>query len=96
MNGNLGVYFHIPFCRSKCAYCDFCSTAKWDDKYMDAYLEALIRQLGDFFLPGGSYTVDTVYIGGGTPSVFGGKRLAKLLKALSKKVSLTRTCEITV
>ena len=96
MNGNLGVYFHIPFCRSKCAYCDFCSTSRWDDKTMDAYLEALIRQLGDFFLPGGSYTVDTVYIGGGTPSVFGGKRLAKLLKALSKKVSLTRTCEITV
>ena len=96
MNGNLGVYFHIPFCRSKCAYCDFCSTAKWDDRYMDAYLEALIRQMGDFFLPGGSYTVDTVYIGGGTPSVMGGKRLAKLLKALSKKVTLTRNCEITV
>ncbi len=96
MNGTLGVYFHIPFCRSKCAYCDFCSTSRWDDKLMDAYLEALIRQLGDFFLPGGKYTVDTVYIGGGTPSVFGGKRLAKLLKALDKKVSLTRTCEITV
>ena len=96
MNGNLGVYFHIPFCRSKCAYCDFCSTSQWDDKLMDAYLEALIRQWGDFFLPGGSYTVDTVYIGGGTPSVFGGKRLAKLLKALEKRVTLTRTCEITV
>ena len=96
MNGNLGVYFHIPFCRSKCAYCDFCSTSQWDDKLMDAYLEAIIRQLGDFFLPGGKYTVDTVYIGGGTPSVFGGKRLAKLLKALNKHVELTRTCEITV
>ena len=96
MNGNLGVYFHIPFCRAKCAYCDFCSTSQWDDKLMDAYLEALIGQLGDFFLPGGNYTVDTVYIGGGTPSVFGGKRLAKLLKALNKRVSLTRTCEITV
>ena len=96
MNGNLGVYFHIPFCRSKCAYCDFCSTSSWDDKRMDAYLEALIRQLEDFFLPGGRYPVDTVYIGGGTPSVFGGKRLAKLLKALAKKVTLTRNCEITV
>lgn len=96
MNSNLGVYFHIPFCRAKCAYCDFCSTSQWDDKLMDAYLEALIGQLGDFFLPGGNYVVDTVYIGGGTPSVFGGKRLAKLLKALNKRVSLTRTCEITV
>ena len=52
MSGDLGVYFHIPFCRSKCAYCDFCSTAKWDDKLMDTYLEALLRQLDDFFLPG--------------------------------------------
>ena len=96
MNGNLGVYFHIPFCRSKCAYCDFCSTSSWDDKRMDAYLEALIRQLEDFFLPGGRYPVDTVYIGGGTPSVFGGKRLARLLKALEKRVTLARSCEITV
>ena len=96
MNGNLGVYFHIPFCRSKCAYCDFCSTSSWDDKRMDAYLEALIRQLEDFFLPGGRYPVDTVYIGGGTPSVFGGKRLARLLKALEKRVTLARSCETTV
>lgn len=96
MNGSLGVYLHIPFCRSKCAYCDFCSTSNWDDHRMDAYLEALIRQLGDFFLPGGKYPVDTVYIGGGTPSVFGGRRLAKLLKALEKRVSLSRSCEITV
>lgn len=96
MNGNLGVYFHIPFCRSKCAYCDFCSTSSWDDKRMDAYLEALIRQLEDFFLSGGRYPVDTVYIGGGTPSVFGGKRLARLLKALEKRVTLARSCEITV
>ena len=96
MSGDLGVYFHIPFCRSKCAYCDFCSTAKWDDKLMDTYLEALLRQLDDFFLPGGKYTVDTVYIGGGTPSVFQGKRIAKLLKQLGKRADLTRNCEITV
>ena len=90
MSGDLGVYFHIPFCRSKCAYCDFCSTAKWDDKLMDTYLEALLRQLDDFFLPGGKYTVDTVYIGGGTPSVFQGKRIAKRLKQLGKRADLTR------
>lgn len=96
MSGPLGVYFHIPFCRSKCAYCDFCSTAVWDDRLMDAYLAALLRQLEEFFLPGGSYPVDTVYIGGGTPSVFGGKRLAALLKALSRRASLLPGCEITV
>lgn len=96
MNRPLGVYFHIPFCRSKCAYCDFCSTAQWDDGMMDAYLAALIRQMDDFFIPGGKYPVDTVYLGGGTPSVFGGKRIARLLSALEKRASLTRSAEITV
>lgn len=96
MNSKLGVYFHIPFCKSKCAYCDFCSTTRWDENLLDEYLAALLRQLEDFFLPGGNYPVDTVYIGGGTPSVFGGKRLAALLKALSKRVQLDRYAEITV
>jgi putative oxygen-independent coproporphyrinogen III oxidase len=63
---------------------------------MDAYLAALIRQMDDFFIPGGKYPVDTVYLGGGTPSVFGGKRIAKLLSALEKRASLTRGAEITV
>lgn len=96
MNQKLGVYFHIPFCKSRCAYCDFCTTAQWDAQLMDDYLAALLRQLEDFFLPGGEYPVDTVYIGGGTPSVFGGKRLATLLKALSRRVRLDRHAEITV
>lgn len=63
---------------------------------MDAYLEALLRQLDDFFISGGKYDVNTVYIGGGTPSVFGGKRLSKLLKTVDKKVTLSRNAEITV
>lgn len=96
MSGTLGVYIHIPFCRSKCAYCDFCSTAQWDDRLMDDYLAALLRQLEELFVSGGSYPVDTVYIGGGTPSVFGGKRLTRLLKALSRRVTLLPGCEITV
>lgn len=96
MAGKLGVYLHIPFCRSKCAYCDFCSTARWDERLLDEYLAALTRQLEEFFLPGGDYPVDTVYIGGGTPSVFGGKRLAALLKTLKKRVRLDHYAEITV
>lgn len=96
MNRNLGLYFHIPFCRKKCAYCDFCSTANWDDARMDAYLEALIRQMDDFFISGGRYEADTVYIGGGTPSVFGGKRIARLLREVGKRVRLAHGAEITV
>ena len=79
MERRLGIYLHIPFCRSKCAYCDFCSTAACDGQTMDAYLEALCRQIEAWLPEGCGREVDTVYIGGGTPSVFGGARLTALL-----------------
>jgi len=91
----LGLYIHIPFCKRKCDYCDFYSICNYDDKLMDRYLEALISQLAEYF-PFEGPVVDTVYIGGGTPSVFGGKRIEKLLKEIAKRVELTRTAEITV
>lgn len=93
---HLGIYIHIPFCRQKCSYCDFYSLPCGDEKQMDTYLEALLMQLGEYFPGSSKTTVDTVYIGGGTPSVFGGKRLEKLLKALAKRVTLVSGCEITV
>ena len=91
----LGLYFHIPFCRRKCDYCDFYSVCTADDKKMDRYLSAVISQLDEYFRYG-KRTVDTVYIGGGTPSVFGGKRLERLLGEVKKRVELSRSVEITV
>lgn len=92
----LGIYCHIPFCRSKCGYCDFYSLPGCSDKLMDDYVEALIRQVGEFFPTPGQLTADTIYIGGGTPSVLGGKRIARLLKELTKRVNFMRGCEITL
>lgn len=91
----LGVYIHIPFCKRKCQYCDFCSTSQYDERLLDRYVQALIAQFDDFFIKGGRYEADTVYFGGGTPSVLGGKRIAHLLKELQKRVKLQRP-EITV
>ena len=91
----LGVYIHIPFCKRKCLYCDFCSTSQYDEKLLDRYVQALISQFDDFFIKGGRYEADTVYFGGGTPSVLGGKRIAHLLKELQKRVKLQHP-EITV
>lgn len=91
----LGIYVHIPFCKKKCDYCDFYSVCDLSDRLMDSYLDALIEQIKDYFAlykP----TVDTIYIGGGTPSVFGGKRVEKLLKELKSHVQLTNNPEITV
>ncbi len=91
----LGIYIHIPFCRKKCAYCDFCSTSAFDEKTLDRYVQALTAQFDDFFIKGGRYEADTVYFGGGTPSVLGGKRIAHMLKELERRVVLKHP-EITV
>lgn len=91
----LGIYIHIPFCKSKCGYCDFCSTTKYDDKMMDGYMKTLITQIEEFF-EDSNQKADTVYFGGGTPSVFGAKRIGKVLKELRKYVEIHPNAEITV
>lgn len=59
----LGVYFHIPFCASKCAYCDFCSLPG-RDKLMPYYQDALLIQLQETMPRMTDYFIDTVYFGG--------------------------------
>ena len=95
-NEYVGIYVHIPFCRRKCDYCDFYSICSFDDALLDRYLKALIMQLDDYAVGGQRYTCDTLYIGGGTPSVFGGKRIAALVKEVGKRFDFTRDVEITV
>lgn len=70
-----GLYIHIPFCASKCSYCDFYSFTP-NDEVIDRYLVAVTEELEKYK----TYEVDTLYIGGGTPSIIGAKRLTKLLK----------------
>ena len=91
----LGLYLHIPFCRSKCVYCDFYSLPSAEDR-MDRYVSALCRHLIETAPRAADYTVDTVYFGGGTPSYLGVKRLKKLLKTVEKQYALSREAEITI
>ena len=91
----LGIYIHIPFCRSKCAYCDFYSLANREDQ-MDRYLSALTTHLKETAPQAKSRIVDTVYIGGGTPSILGAKRIAALLGTVKGNYHLSRDCEITM
>lgn len=74
----LGLYLHVPFCVSKCPYCDFYSTAAFDEQLLDRYTkaleQALIRWREQTAGP-----ADTLYFGGGTPSLLGGRRLARLI-----------------
>lgn len=69
-----GLYIHIPFCRKKCGYCDFASTA--GTGRIDAYLEALEKEASAYRRLAGSF--DTLYIGGGTPSLLSPAQLEKL------------------
>ena len=91
----LGLYLHIPFCRSKCAYCDFYSLAGREGE-MDRYLRALTRHLGEMAPRAEGYRVDTVYLGGGTPTILGAKRLTRLLREVRRRYRLERGCEVTV
>ena len=91
----VGVYLHIPFCRSKCDYCDFYSMPAGDD-LMDRYQKALLTQIKSMVPRLKGRTVDTIYIGGGTPSYYGEKRLRELLGYFQRHLSVAKNAEITV
>ena len=95
MAEKLGVYIHIPFCRSKCDYCDFYSLAGREDR-MDDYQKALLAHMKETAPLARGFQVDTVYFGGGTPSYYGEKRLRALLKAVAKWFDLAKDAEVTV
>ena len=88
-----GIYIHIPFCLSKCAYCDFYSVVP-DDTGMDRYLQALLCEITRL-VPRGE-PVDSVYFGGGTPTVFGAARLCAVLEKLAEHAGLTADCEVSM
>lgn len=85
-----GLYIHVPFCVSKCPYCDFYSLPLPDAAALDAYADAVCRRLE--VLP--AIKADTLYFGGGTPSLLGGKRIARLINAAVP--FLTAEAEITM
>ena len=91
----LGIYVHIPFCRSKCQYCDFYSLPHEDPQLMDAYQKAICTHIKETGLLAPGYLVDTVYFGGGTPSFFGGDRLAAILATIRQSFAVSPQAEIT-
>lgn len=85
-----GLYIHIPFCFSKCPYCDFYST-KYTPTAADAFAEKLKGQMQDYT---GSF--DTVYFGGGTPSILEPQMLTGILQAVRDHFAIDPAAEITV
>lgn len=91
----LGLYIHVPFCDGKCNYCDFYSF-KANDAEFDRYTEILISQIQNWSQKLKDKTVDTVYFGGGTPSLLGTKRLIEIFKNIRNSFKITPDCEITL
>ena len=91
----LGLYVHIPFCRSKCQYCDFYSVTDKEDRLLDSYMDAVCRHIREAGALAPGYVVDTVYFGGGTPSFFGADGLAAILSAIRKSFDVSPSAEIT-
>ncbi len=93
LTNKIGFYIHVPFCRSKCAYCDFYSVRANEETY-ENYKAVLLSQLTEAKARL-SVFADTLYFGGGTPSLLGGKRIAELVTAAKKNFGLDNA-EITV
>jgi len=95
MNKKLGVYIHIPFCASKCSYCDFYSLAGCD-KLMPKYHNALLQHIREAGPQLRQYYTDSVYFGGGTPSYYGARRICDVFNALKRSGLVYKTAEVTV
>ncbi len=90
----LGIYIHIPFCKQKCFYCDFVSYAN-QDKYFQKYVQALNKEINNF-IDNNEFEVQTIYIGGGTPSLIDAKYIEEILHIFEKRNLLKEVKEVTI
>ncbi len=90
----LGLYVHIPFCARKCPYCDFNTYADLDDVF-EAYVAALCREIAAWAPRLAGRTVDTVFVGGGTPTVLTLDQLARVLGTARRSFAIAADAEVT-
>jgi oxygen-independent coproporphyrinogen-3 oxidase len=89
-----GVYLHIPFCKSRCSYCDFATDVYRNAGTVERYVSALVREIEGF--DGEGIQADTAYFGGGTPSLLTPRQVGKILGAVNKKFAIARDAELTM
>ena len=89
----IGIYIHIPFCKKKCDYCDFISYCN-KENLIDEYIEKLKEEI-KVELDKKEYSIKTIYIGGGTPSLVDSKYIVDILNLIKEKYTLENT-EITI
>ena len=89
-----GVYIHVPFCERKCVYCDFYSIE--DHSSFDAFVDAVVAEIGSFAEEARGTRFGTIFFGGGTPSLLAPNQLAKILDELRKGYSIENDAEVTL
>ena len=94
MHKPVGIYVHIPFCASKCVYCNFYSVAG-SDRLMHDYQDAVIKHIAEYLPQLDGYLIDTVYFGGGTPGYYGADRLTDIFNTLKKYGHVLPGSEVT-
>src|SRR5947207_14420658 len=89
-----GIYIHIPYCKQACHYCDFHFSVKQETK--DAFINSLLKEISlqKNYLEG--ETIETIYFGGGTPSLLSENELKKILETLHQNFSINSSAEITL
>lgn len=96
-----GVYLHIPFCRSRCSYCDFATVIYRSESEVERYVDALVKEILATGTRSGSdgvltRRIDTVYFGGGTPSLLSPDQIERILAAVGKSFKIDSDPEITM
>ena len=90
-----GIYIHIPFCKSKCYYCDFISFSSKECLWKK-YIAALIKEIKYNKSKIGERNITTIYIGGGTPSIISGEDIIKIISTIKSNYNVSNNCEITI
>jgi oxygen-independent coproporphyrinogen-3 oxidase len=90
-----GIYIHTPFCRSRCSYCDF-ATGMYGSDAAERYVQALVREISVWQEIESPANVDTVYFGGGTPSLLKVEQLERVLRAVQSRFHVGPDSEITL
>ena len=91
---DLGLYVHIPLCVRKCNYCDFCSYPLTDASWRERYVDLLCEEIKGY--KGKDYSADTVFFGGGTPSLLSGPKLKRIMSSLRESFHIKDCAEITL
>lgn len=92
---NAGIYIHTPFCRSRCSYCDF-ATGMFESDVAERYVRAVVAELPRWSEVEPPAAIDTIYFGGGTPSLLTVEQLGSILNAVRDRFDVADICEITL